>query len=340
LITIIIDAVFASLEPEQVDRNVAALKTDLRGLGDTIKNLIVVSAQGGADIPSVVCQQRDWHQEREALVEEIAAPSGAESDPRRRAEVERKVSAGDAGSESRFRRTHDPDDSRACGRAGVALWPGRASWCQMSSMMSGARSVALVVLAAVSAGCDSTARMSFFVTSTPAGDGGHIGGLAGADAHCQRLAAAVRSTKHWHAYLSTAAEDGHAAVDARDRIGTGPWFNAQGIQVAANLDDLHGPGNKLGGRTSLDERGHFVLANVHDILTGSNPDGTSAAGDATCRNWKSTDGHAMVGHSNKVGSIGGDRAGSWNSAHLSEGCSIAELQKLGSGGLLYCFAVD
>jgi hypothetical protein len=207
-------------------------------------------------------------------------------------------------------------------------------------MMSGARNVAIVVLAAVSVGCSSTARMSFFVTSVPAGDGGDVGGLAGADAHCQKLATAVGSTKHWHAYLSTAAEAGQAAVNARDRIGTGPWFNAHGVQVAANLDHLHGPGNKLGGRTSLDERGHFVLANVHDILTGSNPDGSVAAGDATCRNWMSTDAYAMVGHSNKVGSIGGDRARSWNSAHLSEGCSVAALQKLGSGALLYCFAVD
>jgi len=154
----------------------------------------------------------------------------------------------------------------------------------MSAMMSGARNVAIVVLTAVSVGCSGTARMSFFVTSVAAGDGGDVGGLAGADAHCQKLAMAVGSTKHWHAYLSTAAEAGQPPVNARDRIGTGPWFNAQGIQVAANVDDLHGPRNKLGGRTSLDERDHFVLASVHDILTGSNPDGTVAAGDATCRN--------------------------------------------------------
>jgi hypothetical protein len=210
----------------------------------------------------------------------------------------------------------------------------------MVPMTSGVRSVAFVALAAVSAACNSTDRMSFFVTSVSAGDGGNIRGLAGADAHCQRLATAAGSTKQWRAYLSTAAEAGHPAVNARDRIGRGPWFNAQGVQVAASLDDLHGPGNKLGGRTSLDERGHFVLANVHDILTGSNPDGTVAAGDATCRNWTSTDGRAMVGHSNKVGSIGGDRARSWNAAHLSDGCSVPALQKLGSGGLLYCFAVD
>ena len=138
----------------------------------------------------------------------------------------------------------------------------------------------------------------------------------------------------------TAADGTHGTVNARDRIGNGPWFNAKGVQVAASLEDLHGSGNKLGGRTSLDEHGGFVPANVHDILTGSNADGTLADGDSTCHNWTSTEGHAMVGHSNKVGSLGGDRARSWNSAHLSEGCSLPALQKLGSGALLYCFAVD
>jgi hypothetical protein len=195
-------------------------------------------------------------------------------------------------------------------------------------------------MAGIFAGCDSTHTMSFFVTSVPTGDGGNLGGLAGADAHCQKLAAEVGSPRHWRAYLSATADAGHAVVNARDRIGQGPWFNSQGVQIAAGLDDLHGPGNRLGGRTSLDERGNFVLAGVHDILTGSNPDGTVGTGDATCHNWTSTDGHAMVGHSNKVGSIGGDRARSWNSAHLSEGCSMAALQKLGSGALLYCFAID
>jgi hypothetical protein len=110
--------------------------------------------------------------------------------------------------------------------------------------------------------------------------------------------------------------------------------------VAATLDDLHGPGNRLGGRTSLDERGGFVLSGDHDILTGSNADGTLAEGDTTCRNWTSTDGHAMVGQSNKVGSLGGDRVRSWNSAHLSAGYSLPDLKKLGSGALLYCFATD
>jgi hypothetical protein len=189
--------------------------------------------------------------------------------------------------------------------------------------------------------CGSAQKMSFFVTSLPTGDGGNVGGLAGADAHCLKLATAAGSPKReWRAYLSATADSGRPAVNARDRIGHGPWFNAKGVQVAANLEDLHGPGNKVGGRTSLDEHGKFVLSNVHDILTGSNADGTLAEGDTTCHSWTSTDGHAMVGHSNKVGSIGGDRARSWNSAHLSDGCAVTALQKLGSGALLYCFAGD
>jgi hypothetical protein len=202
--------------------------------------------------------------------------------------------------------------------------------------------LALALLAAlVTVRCGGTQEMSFFVTSVPTGNGGNVGGLAGADAHCQALAAAAGSPKKlWRAYLSASAESGRAAVNARDRIGDGPWFNAKGVQIAKNVGDLHSSGNRLGGRTSLDERGNFILANMHDILTGSNPDGTLADGDSTCRNWTSVNGHAVVGHNNKVGSIGGDRAGSWNSAHLSEGCTVAALQKLGSGGLLYCFAVE
>jgi len=191
------------------------------------------------------------------------------------------------------------------------------------------------------AGCGGTQKMNFFVTSHRTGDGGNLGGLAAADEHCRLLAAEAGSRKReWRAYLSAAAEGSRPAVNARDRVGRGPWFNAKGVQIAADLDDLHGAGNRLGGRTSLDEHGNFVLSNVHDILTGSNPDGTLAAGDTTCRNWTSADGHAIVGHSNKVGGIGGDRARSWNSAHLSAGCTLPELQQLGGGALLYCFAVD
>lgn len=166
-----------------------------------------------------------------------------------------------------------------------------------------AAAVALLLLSATS--CGFGRRMSFFVTSTRTGDGGNIGGLEGADAHCRTLAAAAGSpTREWYAYLSAAADGGRPAVNARDRIGQGPWFNAKGVRVAANLNDLHGPGNQLGGRTSLDEHGNFVLSHVHDILTGSNPDGTLADGDSTCQNWTSTEGKAMVGHSNKVGGKG------------------------------------
>jgi hypothetical protein len=216
----------------------------------------------------------------------------------------------------------------------------RPTRAHIAIMIRIARGAAVCLLAGLVGGCGSRQKMSFFVTSVPGGDGGNLGGLAGADAHCQKLAMDAGAPKHWHAYLSTAADATHSAVNARDRIARGPWFNARGMQIAASLDDLHGPGNKLGGRTSLDEHGNFVLAGAHDILTGSNADGTVAESDATCHNWTSTNGHAMVGHSNKVGSIGGDRARSWNSAHRSDGCSLAALQKLGSGALLYCFALD
>jgi len=181
-------------------------------------------------------------------------------------------------------------------------------------------------------------KMSFFVTSIPAGEGGAIGGLAGADRQCQALAKAAGSTKRiWRAYLSVTAEPGESAVHARDRIGAGPWFNVHGVQIAANLDELH-IANTLGDATSLDERGQSP-GYWHDVMTGSNPDGTVATGDMTCHNWTSTSGHAMVGHSNKAGHDGGARATSWNSAHAS-GCTLAALQANGGNGRLYCFAAD
>ena len=212
--------------------------------------------------------------------------------------------------------------------------------CLAAGMIRIVRNGATLGLVMMLASCSPGRSMSFFVTSVPAGDGGNLGGLAGADAHCQKLATAAGSSRKGRAYLSTGAEAGHSAVNARDRIGHGPWRNAKAVQIAASVDDLHGPRNQLGGRTSLDEHGNFILAGVHDILTGSNADGTVAAGDTTCHNWTSTDGHAMVGHSNKVGSMGGERVRSWNSAHLSDGCSMPALKKLGSGGLFYCFAVE
>ena len=179
--------------------------------------------------------------------------------------------------------------------------------------------------------------MSFFVISEQAGDGGAIGGLAGADAHCQTLAEAVGSRKRpWRAYLS-AVESGRPPVNARDRIGGGPWFNAKGLQVAADIEDLH-RSNALGDKTSLDELGESP-GYWHDIMTGSNPDGTLASGDATCGNWTSTRGHVVVGHSDKGGRYGGTRSTSWNSAH-SSGCTITALMSMGGKARFYCFAAD
>ncbi len=190
-------------------------------------------------------------------------------------------------------------------------------------------------------------RMNFFITSAGPGDGGNLGGLAGADAHCARLAEAVgASRKMWHAYLSAAAQEGQPAVNARDRIGRGPWFNAKGVQVARDLADLHGDGNQLGKAHSLNEKGDVVngrgdTPNMHDILTGSNPDGTLASegGAAPCDNWTSNaeSGSAMVGHHDRIG--GGVRPTSWNSAHPSRGCGQANLQATGGNGLFYCFGM-
>jgi hypothetical protein len=184
--------------------------------------------------------------------------------------------------------------------------------------------------------------MSFFVTSAGRGFGANLGGLAGADAHCRRLAAAVgRGEREWRAYLSAPASNGAATVHARDRIGSGPWINAKGVQVASSLDELHGDANALDRDTALTEKGASVGDNRHDILTGSNPDGTLAGdgSDATCRGWTSHDtGRAMVGHHNRYG--GGVRGTSWNSAHLSRGCSQLALRASLSDGLIYCFAAD
>jgi hypothetical protein len=204
------------------------------------------------------------------------------------------------------------------------------------------RALAITLVLAMLAGCDRSQpdKMSFFVTSVPAGAGGAIGGLAGADAHCQRLAEAAGSTgKTWRAYLSAPAGDATPAVHARNRIGRGPWFNARGVQIAAGLEDLHGPGNQIGRNTALAETGESARFLPHDMLTASNEDGTLADGDSTCRGWKSTVGFAVLGHSDKVGTIGPD-ANSWNSAHLSEGCTAEAFRGTGGNGLFYCFAVQ
>jgi hypothetical protein len=190
--------------------------------------------------------------------------------------------------------------------------------------------------------------MTFFITSANPGKGADLGGLAGADAYCQRLAtAAGAGSRTWRAYLSTHAADGQGAVHARDRIGPGPWVNAKGAQVAASVADLHSENNKLSKENSLTEKGEVVSGrgdtpNRHDILTGSQADGTAFAAPAdgknlTCNNWTSSgDGSAQVGHHDRVG--GGAAPTSWNSSHASRGCSLEALRGTGGDGLFYCFA--
>lgn len=195
------------------------------------------------------------------------------------------------------------------------------------------------------------ANMTFFITSTPIGNGGNLGGLAGADNQCQTLAqaAGAGAPKVWRAYLSTQAADGKPAINARDRIGKGPWTNAKGEVVAKDVADLHGP-NALTKQSALNEKGEVINGrgdqpNRHDVLTGSQPDGTAfAAGDdKTCKNWtSSTQGSAVVGHSDRIGLRDDDASKSWNSSHGSRGpdggCSQADLRSTGGDGLLYCFA--
>ncbi len=191
--------------------------------------------------------------------------------------------------------------------------------------------------------------MSFFITSSGSGKGADFGGLAGADKFCQSLAAAVGAgSKTWHAYLSTSASGGAAAVNARDRIGKGPWQNAKGVVVAKDLAELHGT-NNINKQTGLTEKGDTVKGrgddpNQHDILTGSQPDGTAFKGadDKTCGNWtKSAEGSAVVGHFDRTGTNPDPVANaSWNSSHGSAGCSVDLLKKTGSAGYLYCFAVN
>ena len=182
--------------------------------------------------------------------------------------------------------------------------------------------------------------MSFFITSTGRGFGGDLAGLAGADAICLRRATAVgRGDRTWRAYLSAPATGEAPAVHARDRIGRGPWINARGVQIAASVAELHSNDVNITSETALTEAGAQIASTRHDILTGSNPEGTLVTtGDATCRGWTSHgDGRAMVGHHNR---FGGGRGDSWNSAHMSRGCSQASLRASLGDGLLYCFAAD
>jgi len=182
--------------------------------------------------------------------------------------------------------------------------------------------------------------MSFFVTSQGPGDGANLGGLEGADAHCQKLADAVGAGgKTWRAYLST---DG---VNARDRIGSGPWYNAKGEPIASNVADLHSDANKISKQTALTEGGAVVngrgdTPNMHDILTGSNADGTSAVG-MSCADWTSNgSGSAFVGHHDRIGLRDDAPSKSWNASHPSRGCGKDDLPKSGGNGLFYCFAAN
>lgn len=195
--------------------------------------------------------------------------------------------------------------------------------------------------------------MTFFITSAGPGKGADLGGLKGADAHCAALAKAAGSKlSSWRAYLSTQAVGGAKAVNARDRIGKGPWHNAKGEAIAKSVDDLHSANNRINKRTALDEKGEPVNGrgdkpNRHDILTGSQPDGRAfpAGQDRTCSNWtSSTKGAAMVGHHDRMG-LGDDAPSkSWNSSHPTRGsdggCSQADLRSTGGNGLFYCFAAN
>jgi hypothetical protein len=210
-----------------------------------------------------------------------------------------------------------------------------------------ASAVLLALGATASQSADKPAQqspMTFFITSAGSGKGGDLGGLAGADKHCQDLATAAGAGKHtWHAYLSTT---GAKPVNARDRIGKGPWHNARGKLIARNLDELHSA-NGINKESALNEKGGVVNGrgdspNQHDMLTGSTPDGrasTDGKGDTTCGNWTSSSaGSAIVGHHDRQGLSDTEAARSWNSSHPSKGCSQENLVSTGGAGLFYCFA--
>jgi hypothetical protein len=210
--------------------------------------------------------------------------------------------------------------------------------------------VAVLALALSTSARTQPAAMTFFVTSNGPGNGADLGGLEGADRHCQLLAQAVGAGgKTWHAYLS---KQGAGAVNARDRIGKGPWQNVKGVVIAKNVADLHSDNNNINKETALSEKGDVINGlgdkpNRHDVLTGSQPDGTAFAGtdDRTCNNWtSSTQGAAMLGHLDRRGTLDDAASKSWNSSHPSRGpdggCSQTDLRSTGGDGLLYCFAVD
>jgi hypothetical protein len=209
--------------------------------------------------------------------------------------------------------------------------------------------VAAAVAATSGAAFAQQSGMSFFVTSVGSGKGADFGGLAGADKHCQSLAAAAGAGgRTWRAYLSASAAGGAPAVNARDRIGKGPWQNAKGVVVAKDVAELHGA-NNLTKQTALNEKGAVVngrgdTPNQHDILTGTQPDGTAFGGaeDKTCGNWtkSGTEGSAIVGHHDRTGLDTTPPALSWNSSHPTKGCNDDGLKSTGGAGYLYCFAAD
>lgn len=216
------------------------------------------------------------------------------------------------------------------------------------TVLSGLGTAALLAAAATVTSINSQENaMSFFITSAGSGNGANLGGLAGADAHCAALAQAAGSRgKTWRAYLSVHADGNQPAVNARDRIGFGPWYNARGVMVAENLNQLHSEFMHLGKENSLTESGNMVngrgdTPNQHDILTGSTIDGRTIddGSNHTCNNWTSNgEGTAQVGHFDRQG--GGANPNSWNSAHGSRGCSQDDLVATGGAGYFYCFAID
>lgn len=210
--------------------------------------------------------------------------------------------------------------------------------------------LAVTAIAGAPAVSAQTAEMTFFITSVGSGKGGDLGGLEGADRHCQALAtAAGAGARTWRAYLSTQATAAAPAVNARDRIGRGPWRNAKGVEIARDVADLHAA-SRIDKATGLTEKGEPVKGrgdapNMHDILTGSQPDGSAfpPAEDRTCGNWTKSgaDGAAMVGHHDRMGLNDLPPAKSWNASHPSRGgCSLPALQGTGGAGLLYCFAAN
>ena len=216
-----------------------------------------------------------------------------------------------------------------------------------SSMLA---SAALLALLASGSAQAQQANMTFFVTSEGSGKGGDLGGLAGADAHCQALATAAGAGagKTWHAYLSTNTAAPGGAVNARDRIGKGPWQNAKGVVIATSVDDLHSDNNKISKETGLTEKGDVVKGvgdtpNQHDMLTGTGTDGKAFGGNLnlTCNNWTSSNfGSAMLGHFDRKGNAETVFQHSWVSAHMSRGCTQPDLVATGGAGLFYCFAAN